>query len=380
MVKREVLRGATIAVAATIMATSMSLASPITVEAKVRSAGKNITAFVEIPEYVDDDYIPPAGYKVVDNKVVPIDGGAPINNTSIPASTTAATPVSTSDFNLNATWTYLENSANNPVPVMVEQSPNVWVVAMYQGTSAVFGVNQNYGAGMVPTVVSAATGCAAAAGNEAGIIIAANTVGTDMLAYQLVNPQAGAPATATTITIAVSVVPAAPGTGNGVMTNVGAVPTTPAVTAGSTATTAKTDREKEDEFIRLLNAERAALGLKPLTRDSDLCSFAMNSIMPQIKKDFKHVSNTHSVNNKPCYEELHRGSYNAKGALSSFKASWGHWVDMIDKHADIIGVAYSGGYWVVLPGYHSSDYRVDCSIQDEVEEFGEDDYSWVETY
>ena len=355
--KRGILRGATVAVAATIMATSMSLASPMTVEAKVRNTGKNITAFVEIPEYVDDDYIPPAGYKVVDNKVVPIDGGAPINNTSIPASTTAATPAAVSDFNLNATWTYLENSANNPVPVMVEQSPNVWVVAMYQGTSAVFGVNQNYGAGMIPTVVSAATGCAAAAGNEAGIIIAANTVGTDMLTYQLVNPQAGAPATATTITIAVSVVPAAPGTGNGVMTNVNAQPAAP---VGSTTTTAKTDREKTQEMLKLINAERAKLGRGPLSIHDELQAVAERRAV-EIYSDYRHngtgIINSDTIYNTECITRTvtsngsnTSASITANRAISSFKGSSLHWKFITNSDCSIAGISFYKNCCVVLTG------------------------------
>lgn len=355
MVKREVLRGATVAVAAAIMTTSMSLANPMVVEAKVKPVNMRVSASTVVDRRTGlpiENYAEPNDTDDIDITVQGGDGEA-----------------SAADFNLSGIWTYLENSANNPVPVMVEQSANVWVVAMYQGTSAVFGVNQNYGAGMVPTVAATSTGCVATAGNEAGIIVNANTVGTDVITYHLVNPQAGAPVTATAITIAVNVVPAAPGTGNGIITNSNITPAQPATTTQTS--TAKTDREKEDEFIRLLNAERAKLGLIPLRRDSDFDAVAQN-VMPQIKKKFAHTASVHFLENGFCNEELHRGSYGAEGALRNFKASEGHWIDMIDEYADSIGIAYSQGYWVVLPGVKNGERYDAMTEAAHKEEFGED--------
>ena len=368
MVKREVLRGATVAVAAAIMTTSMSLANPMVVEAKVKPA-KTVAMFTEIPEYVDDDYIPPAGYEVIDNKVVPIGGGAAINGSTVTA--TAATPVTVSDFNLNATWTYLENTANNPVPVMVEQSANVWVVAMYQGTSAVFGVSQNYGAGMVPTVAATSTGCVATAGNEAGIIVTANTVGTDVITYHLVNPQAGAPVTATAITIAVNVVPAAPGTGNGVMTNVSIAP---AQSAAITQSVSQTDAQKTQEMLKLINAERAKLGRGPLTINSEIQAVT-DRRAKEIYNDFRHNGtgsiDTDTIGSNECITKIttsigtNTSNISASRALNNFKKSSVHWNVITGDTRCYVGISFYKNCCVVTPGFVKET---------------DDDWSWAESY
>ena len=357
---RNVLKGTTVAVTAAVITASMSLTNPMVVEAKTNPVGTvNIDNQASIINVLGKSSTT-AKYTSDDVVFVGYDG---CDMTPHATSDDDDETVATGTFNLNGIWTYVDNSANNPSPVLIEQENNTWVLTMYQGTTLVLGTTQTATA----TPISVPTGAVATACNEQGIVIAGVNTGIDVIAYQV-------PGITTTVTLAINVVPAAPGTGNGLVTNDTLVGVTTGNTT-STSTTSQSDSAKEQEFVRLLNIERAKLGLQPLTMNSELNALA-DKRLAEVKVNFSHNGALTWLGNMFCYEELTSGASTAAEAIVNFKCSVDHWVDLTDPCVDVIGLANTGGLWVVIPGCSSAEYKADTTIKELEEEFGDEYWNW----
>lgn len=128
-------------------------------------------------------------------------------------------PISVSDFYLTGEWTYIDNAENNPVPVLIDQGSNTWILAMYQGTKVSLDMKQTYGNYYVPYVAKDSDFVTISGDKE--IEVKALQAGVDILPLQLIDLKEEDEIVSFTsqVTLIVNVVPAQPGTGNGIWTN-----------------------------------------------------------------------------------------------------------------------------------------------------------------
>ena len=344
---RNVLKGTTVAVTAAVITASMSLTNPMVVEAKTNPVGTvNIDNQASIINVLGKSSTT-AKYTSDDVVFVGYDG---CDMTPHATSDDDDETVATGTFNLNGIWTYVDNSANNPSPVLIEQENNTWVLTMYQGTTLVLGTTQTATA----TPISVPTGAVATACNEQGIVIAGVNTGIDVIAYQV-------PGITTTVTLAINVVPAAPGTGNGLVTNDTLVGVTTGNTT-STSTTSQSDSAKVQEMLKLINNARAKLGRGPLTINSELQAIAERRAV-EIYSDFRHngtgIINSMTISNSECITKGNssgNGSgINASAALSNFISSKPHWNLISADDNTIVGIGFYKNCCVVLPGAYTSE-------------------------
>ena len=129
-------------------------------------------------------------------------------------------PISANDFNITGKWTYIDNTENNPVPVLIDQGSNTWILAIYQGTKVSLDINHTYGKYYAPYVVEKSD-FVSIGGDNSEIEVNALQVGTDIVSIQLIDleEEEEIVASATQVTLIVNVVPANPDTGNGIWTN-----------------------------------------------------------------------------------------------------------------------------------------------------------------
>ena len=123
---------------------------------------------------------------------------------------------------------------------------------------------------------------------------------------------------------------------------------------GSDQTAAKTDDAATDaqlansEFLALLNADRQAMGLSPISADGTLDSNALESAKAVVS-NYSHdaLASTRGGAN---VANIGQGQTSVAEIYAAWKASPGHWAAMIDPGLQYISVARCGNYWVYL-GY-----------------------------
>lgn len=331
--QKKILRGVTVAVCTVIMTTSIAFSNSLEVEAKTNPVGV---------------------MSMMNNSVQTVTEGDDAEWVSANGIELDTTPVAatnpTVDFGLNGIWTYVDNAENNPSPVLLDQESNTWVLAMYEGTTVTLGVTQSYGTGYTITPVAIASNVVAAVGNEAGLVIGAPMVGTDTIICQLCDA-AGNPVIATQITIAINVVQAMPGTGNGLVTNDVLVGVTTSESTSTEATT-QSDSQKVQEMLKLINKERAKLGRGALTINSELQAIAERRAV-EIYSDFRHngtgIIVSDIIGNSECITR-YSGSITPSTALRNFKSSSAHWDLIMSSDCSIVGIGFYKNDCVVLPG------------------------------
>lgn len=128
--------------------------------------------------------------------------------------------ISTSDFYLTGKWTYIDNKDNNPVPVLINQGSNTWILAMYQGTKVCLDIEHTYGNYYGPYVAEKSD-LFTISGDNKEVDVNALQVGTDVVLLQLIDydEEDEIVSAVTKVTLIVNVVPAQPNTGNGIWTN-----------------------------------------------------------------------------------------------------------------------------------------------------------------
>ena len=124
--------------------------------------------------------------------------------------------------------------------------------------------------------------------------------------------------------------------------------------SGSNQTAAKTDDAATDaqlvnsEFLALLNADRQAMGLSPISADGTLDSNALESAKAVVS-NYSHdaLASTRGGANRA---NIAQGQTSVAQLYEAWKASPGHWAAMTDPGLQYISVARCGNYWVYL-GY-----------------------------
>lgn len=376
MANKNVVKGATYAVATAIMTASLALSDPLTVAAQTSNNAKYNTA--KVIDY-SDMYVPPKrddgeGYSP-SAPAIEVDAVSGPQ----PASPVQGVATQQTGFNLTGVWTYLANDANNPAPVLVDQGNNNWLLAVYQGTT----VNLNFNGmqtGVVPQVLGVTNNFVATVGTENGIVIAANTVGIDAAIYNM---------NGTNVSVIISVVAPNPGAGvPGLITNAtNVVPTTTPNTpvdneagegydGGSTITTESVAQNQDkayqaQEFIRLLNAERAKLGRQPLSVYGEFQSIAERRAV-EIYSDFRHNGTGSVEDNTITSSECITTCGTASSAIAAFKKSFRHWNTMTFEEDTWIGVSFYKNRCCVITGHRLS--------QDAIDEIEDDNADWNIAY
>lgn len=121
----------------------------------------------------------------------------------------------------------------------------------------------------------------------------------------------------------------------------------------TTGTSAQTSTEAElcnSEFIALLNADRAAMGLSQISVTSTLDSDALESAKA-MTTNFSHdaIVRTHGVNRA----NIASGQSSVSSVYDGWKNSPGHWAAMTDANLQYCSVARCGNFWVFV-GYASN--------------------------
>lgn len=382
MANKNVVKGATYAVATAIMTASLALSDPLTVAAQTSNNAKYNTA--KVIDY-SDMYVPPKrddgeGYS-------PSASAIEVDAVSGPQPASPVQGVATQQtgFNLTGVWTYLANDANNPAPVLVDQGNNAWLLAVYQGTT----VNLNFNgmqAGVAPQVLGVTNNFVATVGTENGIVIAANTVGIDAAIYNM---------NGTNVSVIISVVAPNPGTGvPGLITNATNVvptttPTTPNTTVvddgegysgGGSTITAESVAQNQDkayqaqEFIRLLNAERAKLGRQPLSVYGEFQSIAERRAI-EIYSDFSHNGTSSSSDSSINTSECITTCGTASSAIAAFKKSFRHWNSLTGETHTWIGVSFYKNRCAVIIGSKDDDSWYEDTME-EIEDMWEDVFGY----
>ncbi|WP_334071485.1 MULTISPECIES: CAP domain-containing protein [Paenibacillus] len=120
---------------------------------------------------------------------------------------------------------------------------------------------------------------------------------------------------------------------------------------------AKIQTERASEVVKLVNKERAAAGLKPLTIHTNLSKMAKLKAMDMFKNNyFDHTSpeygspfdmmDTFNITYRYAGENIAMGQTTAKEAVRDWMNSPGHKANILNAHYTLIGVGYYNGYWV----------------------------------
>ncbi len=120
---------------------------------------------------------------------------------------------------------------------------------------------------------------------------------------------------------------------------------------------AKIQTQRADEVVALVNKERAAAGLKPLTVHTNLTKMAKTKAIDMFKhKYFNHNSPNYgspfdmmdafNITYRYAGENIAMGQRTAKEVVEDWMNSPGHKANILNKHYNLIGVGYYNGYWV----------------------------------
>ena len=123
------------------------------------------------------------------------------------------------DVNLTGKWTYVDNTDNNPIPVLIAQGEQTWTLAIYQGTKVSLGMNDTYMFyELLPVEQS---NCVTIRGTLGEIEVEAMSIGTEVVTLPFIDivEEDERKVSKTQMTLIVNVVPAQPNTGNGIWTN-----------------------------------------------------------------------------------------------------------------------------------------------------------------
>ena len=112
----------------------------------------------------------------------------------------------------------------------------------------------------------------------------------------------------------------------------------------------------EQQVVDLVNQERAAYGLAPLTLNTELCNGARLKSPDMLDNGyFSHYSPTYGspfemmttlgIDRWGAAENIARGQKTAEEVMNSWMNSPGHRANILSEEYSDIGVGYAGGYW-----------------------------------
>ena len=112
----------------------------------------------------------------------------------------------------------------------------------------------------------------------------------------------------------------------------------------------------EQQVVDLVNQERAAYGLAPLTLNTELCNGARLKSQDMLDNGyFSHYSPTYGdpfdmmdsmgIETWGAAENIARGQKTAEEVMNSWMNSPGHRANILSEEYSDIGVGYAGGYW-----------------------------------
>lgn len=115
----------------------------------------------------------------------------------------------------------------------------------------------------------------------------------------------------------------------------------------------------QDEVARLVNAERARNGLRPLTHRADLKAVAQKKAEDLINSNyFSHTSpnygspfdmmRTFGINYSYAGENIAKGQKSPQEVMNSWMNSSGHRANILKSEFDTIGVGFYHGAWVQM--------------------------------
>lgn len=123
--------------------------------------------------------------------------------------------------------------------------------------------------------------------------------------------------------------------------------------------TATTVSSFEEEVARLVNAERAKQGLRPLTHRADVKNVAEKKAMDMINSNyFSHTSpnygspftmlKTFGISYRSAGENIAKGQRSPQEVMNAWMKSSGHRANILNGNYNGIGVGYFNGAWVQL--------------------------------
>ncbi|WP_428908806.1 CAP domain-containing protein [Niallia sp. Krafla_26] len=115
----------------------------------------------------------------------------------------------------------------------------------------------------------------------------------------------------------------------------------------------------EEEVARLVNAERAKNGLRPLTHRADVKNVAEKKAMDMINSNyFSHTSpnygspfdmlKTFGISYRSAGENIAKGQRSPQEVMNAWMNSSGHKANILNGRYNGIGVGYYNGAWVQL--------------------------------
>ncbi|MEF2964256.1 CAP domain-containing protein [Paenibacillus sp. M1] len=120
---------------------------------------------------------------------------------------------------------------------------------------------------------------------------------------------------------------------------------------------AKIQTERAAEVVALVNKEREAAGLKPLTVHTNLTKMAKTKAIDMYKNNyFNHTSpyygspfdmmDAFNITYRYAGENIAKGQKSAKEVVADWMDSPGHKANILNANYNLIGVGYYNGYWV----------------------------------
>ncbi|MNW39190.1 Cysteine-rich secretory protein family protein [compost metagenome] len=120
---------------------------------------------------------------------------------------------------------------------------------------------------------------------------------------------------------------------------------------------AQIQNERAAKVVALVNKERAAAGLKPLTVHTNLSKMAKDKAIDMFKnKYFSHTSplygspfdmmDAYNITYRYAGENIAKGQKSAEEVVEDWMNSPGHKANIMNANYNLIGVGYYNGYWV----------------------------------
>jgi len=115
----------------------------------------------------------------------------------------------------------------------------------------------------------------------------------------------------------------------------------------------------EEEVVRLVNAERAKQGLRPLQHRADVKNVAEKKAMDMINSNyFSHTSpnygspfdmlRTFGISYRSAGENIAKGQRSPQEVMNAWMNSSGHRANILNANYNAIGVGFYNGAWVQL--------------------------------
>lgn len=137
------------------------------------------------------------------------------------------------------------------------------------------------------------------------------------------------------------------------------VTSTPSTTPSQPSESAGTTEQSNfaSEVVKLVNKERANVGLKPLTVHAKLTTVALDKAKDMSNNNyFSHTSPTHGspfdmmkaygISYGYAGENIAKGQRTPQEVMNSWMNSQGHRENILSPNFTMIGVGYYNGYWV----------------------------------